>query len=262
MLGRLDEANDRLADLGSWVTDDFIGRGELLAAQAELALWGGMPERAVALANAVHEVPAPIHGAYGMPGITRAWAQYEAGVEPEPVSDIAATRIMAGAHAELDGIGLLHAGSPSDAAIRFADAARRWAGFCAARELVCLWAEGEALRQADRPAEMSRSLTAALEAATAQGFEPLAVRIRRSMRRGGMRVSPVVATRPGHATLTDRERELVALVEQGLTNVEIARRMGLGRPTVARILSNAMAKVGAESRAQLTILAGASGRDG
>ena len=36
--------------------------------------------------------------------------------------------------------------------------------------------------------------------------------------------------------LTARERELVALVERGLTNVEIARRLGLGRPTVARIL--------------------------
>jgi hypothetical protein len=31
--------------------------------------------------------------------------------------------------------------------------------------------------------------------------------------------------------------------------------MGLGRPTVARILSNAMSNVGATSRAQLIVLA-------
>ena len=56
--------------------------------------------------------------------------------------------------------------------------------------------------------------------------------------------------------LTRRERELVALVGQGLTNTEIARRMGLGRPTVARILSNAMAKLGATSRAHAVTLVG------
>ena len=55
--------------------------------------------------------------------------------------------------------------------------------------------------------------------------------------------------------LTRRERELVSLAGHGLTNVEIARRMGLGRSTVARILSNAMTKLGAESRAHAVILA-------
>jgi DNA-binding CsgD family transcriptional regulator len=55
--------------------------------------------------------------------------------------------------------------------------------------------------------------------------------------------------------LTGRERELVELVGHGLTNLEIARRMGLGRPTVSRILSNAMGKLGAESRAHAVALA-------
>lgn len=40
-------------------------------------------------------------------------------------------------------------------------------------------------------------------------------------------------------------------MEHGLTNVEIARRLGLGRPTVARILASAMMKLGVSSRAQL-----------
>jgi DNA-binding CsgD family transcriptional regulator len=60
---------------------------------------------------------------------------------------------------------------------------------------------------------------------------------------------------PQGPRLTARERELVALVERGLTNVEIARRLGLGRPTVARILTSAMTKLGASSRAQLAATA-------
>ena len=43
----------------------------------------------------------------------------------------------------------------------------------------------------------------------------------------------------------------MGLVEEGLTNLEIARRLGLGRPTVTRILASAMMKLGVSSRAQL-----------
>jgi DNA-binding CsgD family transcriptional regulator len=51
--------------------------------------------------------------------------------------------------------------------------------------------------------------------------------------------------------LTAREAEVVTLVEQGLTNVEISRRLGLGRPTVARLVASAMGKLGVERRTQL-----------
>ena len=54
--------------------------------------------------------------------------------------------------------------------------------------------------------------------------------------------------------LTSRERELVSLVERGLTNVEIARRLGLGRPTVAHIIGSAMAKLVVASRAELAAI--------
>lgn len=48
---------------------------------------------------------------------------------------------------------------------------------------------------------------------------------------------------------------MLALVEHGLTNAEIARRMSRRRPTVARLLSNAMMKLGADRRAQAVVLA-------
>jgi DNA-binding CsgD family transcriptional regulator len=54
--------------------------------------------------------------------------------------------------------------------------------------------------------------------------------------------------------LTTREREVLRLVERGRTNLEIARRMGISRPTVARHLSNAMDKLGAESRTHAVVI--------
>lgn len=59
--------------------------------------------------------------------------------------------------------------------------------------------------------------------------------------------------------LTRREREVLAHVERGLTNLEIARRMRIAGPTVGRLLSNAMDRLGAESRVHAVILAGAPG---
>lgn len=53
------------------------------------------------------------------------------------------------------------------------------------------------------------------------------------------------------AASRDRSTTIAAGLPAGLV---IARRMGLGRPTVTRILSNAMAKLGATSRAQAVTL--------
>jgi DNA-binding CsgD family transcriptional regulator len=64
--------------------------------------------------------------------------------------------------------------------------------------------------------------------------------------------TPVDLRVPG---LTGREREVLAHVERGLTNIEIARRMRIARPTVGRLLSNAMMRLGAESRAHAVMLA-------
>jgi DNA-binding CsgD family transcriptional regulator len=58
--------------------------------------------------------------------------------------------------------------------------------------------------------------------------------------------------------LTAREREVLRLVERGRTNSEIAWRLGIRRPTVARHLSNAMDKLGAESRTHAVVIHGAT----
>jgi DNA-binding CsgD family transcriptional regulator len=53
--------------------------------------------------------------------------------------------------------------------------------------------------------------------------------------------------------VTDRERQVLVLVAQGLSNAEISRRLGIGRPTVRRLLESARGKLGAPNRVAAAI---------
>lgn len=55
--------------------------------------------------------------------------------------------------------------------------------------------------------------------------------------------------------LTDREREVVVLVAQGLSNEDIAERLSLSPLTAKTHVNRAMTKLGARDRAQLVIAA-------
>lgn len=59
--------------------------------------------------------------------------------------------------------------------------------------------------------------------------------------------------------LTDREKEVVALVAGGLTNQEIADRLFISTNTAKTHVSRAMVKLGVHDRAQLVVLAYQSG---
>jgi DNA-binding NarL/FixJ family response regulator len=82
------------------------------------------------------------------------------------------------------------------------------------------------------------------------------------------RVIAEFAGRPGQgeadfaarvAPLTDREREVVTLVAQGLSNEEIGRALFMSPATAKTHVNRAMAKVGARDRAQLVVFAYQSG---
>jgi DNA-binding NarL/FixJ family response regulator len=68
------------------------------------------------------------------------------------------------------------------------------------------------------------------------------------------RVSP-----DGLVWLTEREREVMALVAAGLSNQEIAERLVISPATAKTHVSRAMRKVNAHDRAQLVVLAYESG---
>ncbi|MFC6065456.1 response regulator [Streptomyces ochraceiscleroticus] len=67
------------------------------------------------------------------------------------------------------------------------------------------------------------------------------------------------AAAEGLAQLTEREREVMALVGIGLSNEEIARRLVVSPLTAKTHVSRTMVKLGARDRAQLVVLAYESG---
>jgi DNA-binding NarL/FixJ family response regulator len=90
----------------------------------------------------------------------------------------------------------------------------------------------------------------------AAGEALLAPRITRRL------ISQVTAARTAYqvsedrlAVLTQREREVLALVGEGLSNHEIAERLVLSPATARTHVSRAMGKLGARDRAQLVVIA-------
>lgn len=249
LLGRFEDAGRTAAEVDLDVTDNFDGRGSLLWCRAEAALWSGRPERAFELATGSLAFTAFNDAEFVLPSLTRAWAEAELGRVPMDASFDGAFRGLAGATPELHGLQARGRGDGDTAADEFTAAADLWEGFHRPRALLCRWAAADARRGVVGGAAVP-DLEAVLADASAIGFEPLAARVRRSLRLAGVRI----AAARGRGTimeLTAREAEVVTLVEQGLTNMEISRRLGLGRPTVARLVASAMAKLGVERRTQL-----------
>jgi DNA-binding NarL/FixJ family response regulator len=90
----------------------------------------------------------------------------------------------------------------------------------------------------------------------AAGEALLAPRITRRL------IAQFTATRAAHqvsedrlAELTQREREVLALVGRGLSNQEIAAELTVSKATARTHVSRAMVKLGARDRAQLVVVA-------
>jgi DNA-binding NarL/FixJ family response regulator len=82
---------------------------------------------------------------------------------------------------------------------------------------------------------------------------------RKVVREFATRAPRTLTPHPQLHTLTEREREIVALVAEGLTNDEIAARLFISPATARTHVSRAMIKLSARDRAQLVVFAFQSG---
>jgi DNA-binding NarL/FixJ family response regulator len=70
---------------------------------------------------------------------------------------------------------------------------------------------------------------------------------------------PQAARRAALGQLTEREREVLLLIAQGLSNQELAEALHISMPTAKTHVSRILAKLGARDRAQLVMIAYESG---
>ncbi|SCE00151.1 response regulator transcription factor [Streptomyces sp. DvalAA-19] len=91
----------------------------------------------------------------------------------------------------------------------------------------------------------------------------ITVRLLRRLRTAGSvpgtAAAPGAAARPGAPQLSPREREVVVLLAEGLTNAEIATALSITVGTVKTHLTNVQAKLGARNRVEIAAWAWRNG---
>jgi len=253
-LGRFDSARRTIAASRPILSEDIAGCFDVLWAEVELAFADGKTAEALRLSDAfLASFGDADYGDMSFLQVTRDWAAVELGQDPGPIGPPARSlhRQHLPTFAERQALRLLADGSRDAAAATFAEAADAFEPYHRRSELRCRWAAGESLRRAGRLADARVALETA-ETLAGDRWVPLAHRIHRSLRLAGARRS---APRRGAGTLTAREREVLQLVGSGLTNAQIAARLGITQRTVAALVANAAARLGTRSRAQTALRA-------
>jgi DNA-binding CsgD family transcriptional regulator len=248
--GRTDEALRLVTDRLAHAVDDYRGLGQLQWVRAEAEVWGGRPRRALPpLADYLAGPPGDVNRAFGL--VTLAWARHESGLDPGEPAPEQSKPILAAVPLETAAVALL-GDDPTAAADLFHRAAATWAPYHRRGELRCRWAQGEALRLAGDGVRAATVLESVECAAESDGHAMVLARIRRSLRQLGVRRTAARTSDP--SGLTGREREVLELVGQGLSNAQIAARLGIGRSTVVTLVESASTKLGATSRVQAASL--------
>jgi DNA-binding CsgD family transcriptional regulator len=252
-LGRIDEG---LAVGEEALADSTLHRSNLHHLRIVAHELGGRPEDALAqfpdlLAHAenAHRI------AFAAPVLE--WAAYHADALPVDLPDLTeavAVAMLHGVPHELAGIAALREGRAADAAEAFAVAAELWEPYNRQGEVRSRWASGHALAEAGDFAGAIERLEAAEEVAARHGMEPMLARIRRSLRALGVFRSAPRRRSPGTA-LTERERQVLALVARDLPDAVIAARLGISSRTVESQIASARRKLGAANRRQAAAMA-------
>lgn len=259
-LGRFVEAEALVASMRGlpWIRSDFVRVPDLV--ECELYLWRGQSREA--LRAATQQIASLTDADPGSIAPHLAVVAAQAALElrvPLPVVELESeywerrARAAAEERAALEAL----ASDAPEAPAALAAATSTWADIDIRGELRCAWRTGESHVRRGELDEARRILEAAETTAAAVGMTPLLARIRRTLRATGASRS---ASRSTDGVLTAREAEVLGLVGDGLTNDEIAARLGVTLGTVKRLVSSASRKLGAHTRAQAAALASRAGR--
>ncbi|MEX1653546.1 response regulator transcription factor [Streptomyces pseudovenezuelae] len=101
-----------------------------------------------------------------------------------------------------------------------------------------------------RPAELVDAIRL-----TARGDALLAPTVTRRVLDRFLRTAPDLEPPPGLESLSGREREVLTLIGQALSNAEIAARLGLSEATVKNHLTAVLRKLGLRDRVQAVVAA-------
>jgi DNA-binding CsgD family transcriptional regulator len=179
---------------------------------------------------------------------------WELGEAPDAPLPEEPTPLLAGSRPESIGLIAATRGSQSDAIAALGEAEGLWSPYHHRGALRCRWLVAEQeLVAGDREGSRRRLLDLE-EELSAREMTPLLRRVQRSLRALGEHRS-AERTPSAAGGLSARQREVMELVASGLTNGEIARRLGTSRATVVEQVSAAMDALGASTRGQAAVLA-------
>jgi DNA-binding CsgD family transcriptional regulator len=229
--------------------------------RAEALLWDGKPARALAEWPEHRRHTADSSDLIAYSSATFAWAALWCG-EPVPdFGDQAPTTVMCqAAPFEVAGIRAMSAERWDDAVDQFDRAAERWQRYSARGWVRSRWGAAEATRRAGNADQAVTRLLAVEQDAAGHDMAPLLGQIRSSLRSAGViRSAPRLAGRRSSAgsgassgpdSLSGRERQVLTLVGQGLSDAAIGARLGVSPRTVESQLASARRKLGARTRHQ------------
>lgn len=200
--------------------------GPIASARAEIAWFAGDLDQVVAEAQAALQIAKDykdpwLHGEF-------AWWLWRAGVTQPIDQEIA------------EPYALQIAGN-------WRAAAHRW------KEIGCPYEEACALAEGDDAAQLE-----ALAIFENLGGNPAAERLRHKLRATGVRGiprGPRPSTKENRAGLTSRQMEVLSLMRDGCTNIEIAERLFISSKTVDHHVSAVLAKLDAHTRSEAVSLA-------
>ena len=241
-LGLLDEASTLALPPEQTQGLDFMEDGDLIL-RGMIALWSGRPHEAIAALGPVLNGVSTGHVALALP--FDALARRDLGIPVPPPPDREFPSSLEGFVTEVRGVTLMD-DDPVQAVVVLDLAVEQLTGRWYFASIRARWAAAEARRMTGDPTAVA-ALLSVEEEVLRSGLAPLDARIRRSLRLAGVKRSARRALdRSG--LVTEREREVVDLVARGESLAEIARRLGVGRPTVRHLLATAQSRLGADSR--------------